>query len=465
MLRGDLLTPWARWITPEAEPRRYDTRFFVARLPDGQRALGGTGESDEAAWLRPDAALAAAEAGDLVLLPPTAVTLQELAAHPEVAAMVGTRRQIVLRQPVITFTDGQAWLVIPDTGAPASPGAGRRGAEKAPPKIREPAMTVDGSGTSFATCVLAPNPSPMTLEGTNTWLIAASGSPSALVVDPGPEDEGHLRRIVERAAATGRRVAQILLTPGHSDHSAGARRLAALTGAPVRAADPAHRLGSEGLVDANVVAAAGCELRVIGTPGHSADSLSLLLSQDAALLTGDTMLGRGTTVIAAGGSLADYLRSLDAMKALADTASVRVLLPGHGPVVSDPGSTLTYYIEHRAERLAEVRAALAAGDTTVQQIVARVYRDVDPAVRRLLLSYLPCRRNWTTWPPPVSPGPVTARRTAVRMRSASGRMRSASGRMRSASGRACAGARCRQSAPNVPRFAASRARQSPRVPC
>ncbi len=121
MLRSDLLTPWSRWITPEAEPRRYDTRFFVARLPDGQRALGGTGESDEAAWLRPDAALAAAEAGDLVLLPPTAVTLQELAAHPEVAAMVGTRRQIVLRQPVITFTDGQAWLVIPDAGTPASP--------------------------------------------------------------------------------------------------------------------------------------------------------------------------------------------------------------------------------------------------------------------------------------------------------------------------------------------------------
>lgn len=243
-------------------------------------------------------------------------------------------------------------------------------------------MTVDGSGTSLATCVLAPNPSPMTLEGTNTWLIAASGSPSALVVDPGPEDEGHLRRVVERAAETGRRIAHILLTHGHSDHSAGARRLAALTGAPVRAADPAHRLGSEGLVDGDVVTAAGCELHVIGTPGHSADSLSLLLSQDAALLTGDTVLGRGTTVIADGGSLADYLRSLDAMKALADTASVRVLLPGHGPVVSDPGSTLAYYIEHRAERLAEVRAALAAGDTTAQQIVARVYQDVDPAVRR-----------------------------------------------------------------------------------
>jgi glyoxylase-like metal-dependent hydrolase (beta-lactamase superfamily II) len=242
-------------------------------------------------------------------------------------------------------------------------------------------MTTDGSGTSLATCVLAPNPSPMTLEGTNTWLIAAAGSSSAVVVDPGPEDEGHLRRVVARAAETGRRVAQILLTHGHSDHSAGARRLAELTGAPVHAADPAHRLGSEGLTDGQVVTAAGCELRVIGTPGHSADSLSLLLPEDGALLTGDTVLGRGTTVIAGGGSLADYLRTLDALKELASTAPVRVLLPGHGPPVDDPASTLTFYITHRAERLVEVRAALAAGDRTPRDVVARVYHDVDPAVR------------------------------------------------------------------------------------
>jgi glyoxylase-like metal-dependent hydrolase (beta-lactamase superfamily II) len=243
-------------------------------------------------------------------------------------------------------------------------------------------MTIDGSGTALATCVLAPNPSPMTLEGTNTWLIAARGSSSAVVVDPGPEDEGHLRRVVDRIAEAGRRVAQILLTHGHSDHSAGARRLAALTGAPVRAADPAHRLGSEGLAGGDVVTVAGCEVHVIGTPGHSADSLSLLLPEDGALLTGDTVLGRGTTVIAGGGSLADYLRTLEAMKALADAASVRVLLPGHGPLISDPSSTLAYYIGHRAERLAEVRAALAAGDKTAQEIVARVYHDVDPGVRR-----------------------------------------------------------------------------------
>lgn len=306
-------------------------------------------------------------------------------------------------------------------------------------------MAIDGSGTPLAACVLAPNPSPMTLDGTNSWLIAAPGSSAAVVVDPGPEDEGHLHRIVRRAAETGRKVTQILLTHGHSDHSAGARRLAALTGAPVHAADPAHRLGSEGLADGEVVTAAGCELRVLGTPGHSADSLSLLLPEDGALLTGDTVLGRGTTVIAGGGSLADYLRTLDALKALADTASVRVLLPGHGPVVADPASRLAAYIAHRAERLTEIRAALAAGCTTARDITARVYHDADPAVRRFAeqsvqaqLDYLAGRSL-----PARTSGPPPARTT----------------------GRACGGARRRRSAPSAPRYAASRAPRSPRGPC
>ena len=243
-------------------------------------------------------------------------------------------------------------------------------------------MTIDGSGSALATCVLAPNPSPMTLDGTNTWLVAAPRSTVALVVDPGPDDEGHLRRVVRQAGQAGRRISQILLTHGHEDHSAGARRLAGLTGAPVRAADPARRLGLEGLVDGDVVEVAGCELRVIGTPGHSPDSLSLLLPEDGALLTGDTVLGRGTTVIAGGdGSLTDYLRSLDAMKALADQGLLQVLLPGHGPVLPDPAAVLEYYIAHRAERLDQVRAALAAGDRTAADIVTRVYKEVTPAVR------------------------------------------------------------------------------------
>lgn len=241
---------------------------------------------------------------------------------------------------------------------------------------------IDGSGTVRARCVLAPNPSPMTLDGTNTWIVAEPGSRSALVVDPGPDDEDHLRRVLGLACAGDRRVAQIVLTHGHLDHSAGAARFAAMTGAPVAALDAALRLGSEGLAPGDLLTAAGCELRVVATPGHSADSLSLLLEADGALLTGDTVLGRGTTVIARDGSLADYLRTLDELRRLSDAAGLRVLLPGHGPLLPDPAGVLDYYISHRRERLDQVRAAIAAGARTPAEIVEAVYGDTDPAVRR-----------------------------------------------------------------------------------
>jgi glyoxylase-like metal-dependent hydrolase (beta-lactamase superfamily II) len=239
----------------------------------------------------------------------------------------------------------------------------------------------DGMGTDRARCVLAPNPSPMTLDGTNTWVIAEPGSAAALVVDPGPEDNGHLRRVLDLASVGDRRVAQIVLTHGHPDHAAGAARFAAMTGAPVIALDPAHRLGSEGLSAGDVLTAAGCEVRVVATPGHSADSVSLLLEADGALLTGDTVLGRGTTVIAQDGGLGDYLRTLDELRSLAGRAGLRVILPGHGPVLGNPAGVLDYYIAHRRERLGQIRAALAAGARTAAEVVDVVYADTDPAVR------------------------------------------------------------------------------------
>ena len=229
----------------------------------------------------------------------------------------------------------------------------------------------------------------MTLNGTNTWLIAEPGSAVAVVVNPGPEDEAHLGRIRDLAAAAGQRISRILLTHGHEDHSAGAARLARLTGAPVLAADPAltrgpgeggpveSSTGGGSLAPGDVVTEAGCELRVVATPGHTADSVCLLLPADGALLTGDTVLGRGTTVIAGDGSLADYLATLDRLRALADEQRLASLLPGHGPVLADPAGVLDFYIAHRRERLAEIRAALAAGDRTGEEIVARVYADVD----------------------------------------------------------------------------------------
>jgi glyoxylase-like metal-dependent hydrolase (beta-lactamase superfamily II) len=241
-------------------------------------------------------------------------------------------------------------------------------------------VSIDGFRTPRVTCLLAPNPSPMTLDGTNTWLIAEPGSSSVVVIDPGPDDEGHLRRVYAEATAGGRRVARIVLTHGHPDHADGVARFAELTGAPVQAADPARRRGPEGLADGDVITVAGCELRAVASPGHSADSVCLLLPADGVLLTGDTVLGRGTTVIATDGNLGDYLRTLEQLRDLAEDRQVGMLLPGHGPMLADPLATLDYYLTHRAERLDQVRSALAAGAKTAAEIVAMIYTDVDRSV-------------------------------------------------------------------------------------
>lgn len=116
LLRADLLTPWARWITPEISPRRFDTWFFAAALPAGQLAglaAAGPGESDSGTWWRPAAALEAARAGQITLLPPTAVTLAELAAHQDVAGILGERRMITPLLPAVVFEDERAWLAMP----------------------------------------------------------------------------------------------------------------------------------------------------------------------------------------------------------------------------------------------------------------------------------------------------------------------------------------------------------------
>lgn len=248
-----------------------------------------------------------------------------------------------------------------------------------PPEPVHPAYEAPRQVTPHAAVVLAANPGPMTLDGTNTWLLRAPGASGAIVVDPGPADENHLA-IVAREAGT---VSTILLTHGHVDHSEGARRLHELTGAPVRALDPTFRLGDEGLVEGDVISAAGVEVRVWATPGHSSDSLSFLLDPRdgtaAAVLTGDTVLGRGTTVVAyPDGDLAEYLASLHRLQELGDAT----VLTGHGPELPRAGEAAAFYLAHREERLQQIRAALddLGRDATPREIVELVYADVDQAV-------------------------------------------------------------------------------------
>jgi glyoxylase-like metal-dependent hydrolase (beta-lactamase superfamily II) len=234
-----------------------------------------------------------------------------------------------------------------------------------------------GQVTERALCVLCPNPGPMTLDGTNTWVLLEPGATEALVIDPGPLDEDHLRGVVAAVEGGGARVAETILTHGHADHAEGAGRFAELTGAPTRAVGRGH----DDLGDGDVLRAGGLELRVVSTPGHTSDSISFALPADHALLTGDTVLGRGTTVVAhPDGELAAYLQSLERLAHLTGDGEVTTILPGHGPTIPDAAGMVAFYRAHRRERLEQVRQALADGAAQapdiVQAVVERVYADV-----------------------------------------------------------------------------------------
>ena len=246
-----------------------------------------------------------------------------------------------------------------------------------------------GDVTARATCVLAPNPSAMTLEGTNTWVLMEPGATSCVVVDPGPLDERHLQRVLDVVAGRGSRVALTLLTHHHPDHAESAARFADLTGAPVRALGAGH----DDLGDGERLTIGGLELAVAATPGHTSDSLSFLLLAENALLTGDTILGHGTSVVAwPDGELAAYLSSLRRIEAMTGSREVTQILPGHGPTVPDAAAIVRFYLDHRRERLEQVRTALATGAVGADAVVERVYADVPrevwPAARLSVLAQL-----------------------------------------------------------------------------
>jgi glyoxylase-like metal-dependent hydrolase (beta-lactamase superfamily II) len=210
----------------------------------------------------------------------------------------------------------------------------------------------------------------MTLDGTNTWLLRAPGAAESVVIDPGPHHDAHLSAIAEHAPVTA-----ILITHGHHDHVEGAAELSdRLGGVPVLAAAPEHGRHAAPLT-AGLLRLAGFEIEVLPTPGHTADSVSFVTPD--AVFTGDTVLGRGTTVVAwPDGDLGAYLDSLGTL-----TAYPRILLPGHGPARADCAAVARAYLDHRRERLGQVRAAVAAGADTPEAVVDLVYPDIDPGVR------------------------------------------------------------------------------------
>jgi glyoxylase-like metal-dependent hydrolase (beta-lactamase superfamily II) len=219
--------------------------------------------------------------------------------------------------------------------------------------------------------VLAPNPGVRELEGTNTYVV---GEAPALVIDPGPTDDRHLAEVVATAGGVG----AIVLTHDHPDHAPGAVPLHERTGAPVYALRPPA--GGERLRDGAAVSTGGAELRVIATPGHTPDHVALWSEPASAMFTGDAVLGRGTSVIdPPEGDLVAYLRSLRRMRELAPAT----IYPGHGPTILHGVAKLDEYLEHRAERERQVLEALEAGASTIDELVAEIYREYPVEVHEL----------------------------------------------------------------------------------
>ncbi|MDX1878480.1 MBL fold metallo-hydrolase [Mycolicibacterium sp. 141076] len=246
--------------------------------------------------------------------------------------------------------------------------------------MTHPAYGVLRPVTESASVLLCDNPGIMTLDGTNTWVLRGRGSDEMVIVDPGPDDDAH----IERIAALGK-IPLVLISHKHEDHTGGIDKLVGLTGAVVRSVGSGFLRGLGGpLADGEVIDAAGLRITVMATPGHTADSLSFLVDDvrgersdgKGPVLTADTVLGRGTTVIDnEDGSLRDYLESLRRLQGLGG----RTVLPGHGPDLPDLSEVAAMYLAHREERLDQVRGALKVlGDeASARQVVEHVYTDVD----------------------------------------------------------------------------------------
>lgn len=242
----------------------------------------------------------------------------------------------------------------------------------------------------MVTLVRAPNPSAMTLQGTNSYVIDC-GDATALVIDPGPALDEHLHALIDVARSQHLTIRAIALTHGHPDHASGARQLATMTDASLYA-HPQSKISHDiDLPLEGELLAGALALRTIDAPGHSFDHAIFYLAPEGALFTGDTILGEGTTVVAPpGGAMRPYQQTL---QRLADEfGDARVLYGGHGPVVNDPQAKIAEYIAHRRMREQQILDALSDGPQTIPDLVRRIYspqrQPLWPAMARQILAHL-----------------------------------------------------------------------------
>jgi glyoxylase-like metal-dependent hydrolase (beta-lactamase superfamily II)/8-oxo-dGTP pyrophosphatase MutT (NUDIX family) len=376
---------WSHWLTPPGNPKRFDTRFFVTRMPEGQVAEADGGEAVELMWLTPRQALEA-ERG-LKLLPVTRRTLEELGRFErvdEALAHAQARPEVRLHMPRLATGPRGRTVVLPDEFAWAELG-------RLDPTGRGDQLCFIQPGRAVALSprvirVTAPNAGMMTGPGTNSYLVGDPAVNRWTVIDPGPDDAGHTQALL--AAAPGP-IERILVTHTHNDHSPGARALAAATGAPVfgrvalhpewqdRSFQPQAQPGDgdrfELGPDATLVA--------VHTPGHASNHLCWLLEQEKLLFTGDHIMQGSTVVInPPDGDMAAYFA---AVRKLLDI-DLHWLAPGHGFLVAQPHAVVHALLAHRQRREDKVLAALAvSGPATLEHLVTLAYDDTPPQLHRM----------------------------------------------------------------------------------
>jgi glyoxylase-like metal-dependent hydrolase (beta-lactamase superfamily II)/8-oxo-dGTP pyrophosphatase MutT (NUDIX family) len=372
---------YGHWITAPGRSRRFDTRFFVAEAPQGQDGSHDPDETVHHLWIPPQVALERGERGEIELVPATQHTLRDLGrfAEPRLAFEYARDQDEI-------EVNRACWAQGKD---------GPRLFRRADPQYHEihwsdPQETGQTSYELLAgvskrldarvTRLIAPNPGVMTGPGTNTYLV---GEQDIAVIDPGPDLDSHLERILQEAKG---RVKWILCTHTHLDHSPAAAKLKAATkaivlGRPAPAGQDTSFMPDRELNDGDRLFLGGVGLRAVHTPGHASNHLCYLMEETRMLFTGDHVMQGSTVVInPPDGDMRQYLASLERLLGI----DLAILAPGHGYLIGSPHREIRRLIAHRLAREKKVVVALGRlRAASVEDLLPLVYDDVPPRIHKV----------------------------------------------------------------------------------